>query len=109
MELEAYTIKTYTTPEGNTPVMDWLSSLDAANRVQILARVDRMKRNLGDHKTVKGFSGLYEARIFKGPGYRLYFTIQGKTIIVLLCGGDKKSQARDIRLAGQLLESLKAE
>jgi len=44
-------------------------------------------------------SGVFELRIFEGKGYRVYFACEGKTIVVLLCGGDKTTQARDIDLA----------
>jgi putative addiction module killer protein len=47
-----------------------------------------------------------EMRIDYGPGYRVYFTYQGATIVVLLCGGDKRTQARDIKRAQELVERL---
>ena len=76
----------------------WLSGLKdirAAARIQI--RIDRIERGLlGD---VKRFSGIGEIRIDYGPGYRLYFVERGDTVVVLLCGGDKSSQQRDIRIA----------
>jgi putative addiction module killer protein len=56
--------------------------------------------NLGDHKSVGG--GVWEARIMFGPGYRIYFGKEGRSIVLLLLGGDKQAQARDIRKA-QLL------
>jgi putative addiction module killer protein len=56
--------------------------------------------NLGDAKTIGG--GVYEARIFYGPGYRLYFVNKAGNIIILLCGGDKSTQAEDIRQAREM-------
>lgn len=59
---------------------------------------------LGDWKSVGGEVG--ELRVHYGPGYRLYFTRRGKVVIVLLCGGDKSSQQRDIRKAIELASNL---
>jgi putative addiction module killer protein len=56
--------------------------------------------NLGDHKSVG--EGVWEVRVMFGPGYRIYFGKEGRTIILLLLGGDKSSQAADIRKARQL-------
>ena len=56
--------------------------------------------NLGDHKSVG--EGVWEARVMFGPGYRIYFGKEGLSVILLLLGGDKSSQARDIRKARQL-------
>ena len=53
--------------------------------------------NLGDHKSLGG--GVWEARVMFGPGYRLYFGLDGPRVILLLVGGDKSSQSRDIRKA----------
>ena len=60
--------------------------------------------NLGDIKSVGG--SVSELRIPYGPGYRLYITKQGETVIILLCGGDKSTQRRDIELAHKLAKEL---
>lgn len=80
----------------------WLNSLrDSKGRTLILSRLDRMSRgNFGDVKFVG--QGVFELRIFYGPGYRVYYTMRGETIVILLCGGDKGSQAADIRKAQEL-------
>jgi putative addiction module killer protein len=83
----------------------WLDGLkDLSGRSAILQRLVRLQRGLlGDAKALGG--GLHELRIDRGPGYRLYFTRQGEVVIVLLCGGDKSSQNRDIARARQLIGS----
>ena len=78
---------------------DWLADLkDVQGRGRILKRLDRVaKGNFGDVEPVG--EGVSELRFMFGPGYRIYFVQRGETIIVLLCGGDKGSQDRDISRA----------
>lgn len=78
---------------------DWLTGLrDRRARARILDRIVRIQGgNLGDVSPVG--EGLSEARIHYGPGYRLYFIRRGQDLIILLCGGDKSTQARDIERA----------
>ena len=80
----------------------WLEQLrDVRARAKIAARVRRLALgNPGDVAPVG--DGISELRIHYGPGYRVYFTMQGKTIVILLCGGDKGSQAKDIKRAKAL-------
>src|SRR6516225_10132237 len=77
----------------------WLKNLaDSKARARIAARIDRLGLgNPGDVKPVGG--GVSEMRIDYGPGYRLYFTQRGRTVVLLLCGGDKATQANDIKRA----------
>ncbi len=77
----------------------WLSRLrDRQALTRIAARIDRLALgNPGDVKAVG--SGVSEMRIDYGPGYRIYFTQRGSRIVLLLCGGDKRTQAADIALA----------
>lgn len=84
----------------------WLSGLrDHRARGRIEARIDRLRRgNPGDVKPVG--SGVSEMRVDYGPGYRVYFVQQGSTLIVLLAGGDKSTQARDIQAAHDLARQL---
>jgi putative addiction module killer protein len=78
---------------------------DRTVRARIQARIDRARfGNLGDVKSVGG--GVSEMRIDVGPGYRLYFARRGDRLIVLLCGGDKSSQQKDIREATSLVAEL---
>ena len=84
----------------------WLDSLnDIPARARILVRIERLAAGLaGDVKPVG--SGVSELRIQYGPGYRVYFKRIGHELIVLLAGGDKSTQTRDIRLAVQLAKYL---
>ena len=78
---------------------DWLESLrDRQARARIQARILRLRvGNLGDVKPVG--EGVSEPRIDYGPGYRIYFLQKGPELVILLAGGDKKTQARDIKTA----------
>ena len=83
------------------PYREWLDTLNWKIQEHILARVDRMKKGqFGDFKAIG--SGLYELRLFFGPGYRVYFgEHDGKTVLIL-AGGDKSTQKRDIKKAKEL-------
>lgn len=89
----------YQAQDGRSPYRDWLSSLrDREARVRVRVRIDRMSLgNFGDWHAVG--DGVNELRIDYGPGYRVYFGRKGNTVVLLLCGGDKRTQARDIALA----------
>lgn len=80
----------------------WLDGLrDLRARIAIARRIERMAAgNLGDAKSVGG--GVSELRVDVGPGYRLYFTRRRGVIVILLCGGDKRSQKADIARAQRL-------
>lgn len=80
----------------------WLAGLrDAQARARILARIDRLALgNAGDAKPVG--SGISEMRIDHGPGYRVYFIQRGAVLAVLLCGGDRSTQAADIEQARRI-------
>ena len=85
----------------------WFDSLrdkQAARRIQV--RIDRAQDgNFGDHKSVG--QGVCEMRIHHGPGFRVYFTVRGTEVIILLAGGDKATQANDIHIAQDLARQLK--
>ena len=85
---------------------DWLDALkDVRARVRIAARLRLAEAgNLGDWKSVGG--EVSEMRVDFGPGYRLYFTRRGSILIVMLAGGEKSSQARDIKRAQRILSQL---
>jgi putative addiction module killer protein len=85
---------------------DWFSALrDRQGKLRIQARIDRAELgNFGDCAPVG--EGVSEMRIHVGPGYRIYFVERGLEIIVLLAGGDKSTQAKDIKLAHKLAKQL---
>ena len=87
---------------GNAYVLEWLQILrDNTGRIAILARIDRLSEgNFGDHCSVGG--GVWELRVDFGPGYRIYYGEDGPTIILLICGGDKSTQTKDIRKAQEV-------
>ena len=86
----------------------WLDALrDRKAQVRIAARLRLVEAgNLGDWKSVGG--ELSELRVNFGPGYRLYFTRRGSLLVIMLAGGDKSSQSRDIKRAQRILEDLEA-
>jgi len=84
----------------------WLDGLhDIRARARILARVERLALgNPGDVKSVG--EGVSELRIDYGPGYRVYYKKQGQKVVILLAGGDKSTQAKDIKTALRLSQNL---
>lgn len=84
----------------------WINGLaDAQARARILVRIERLAMgNPGDVAPVG--DAVSELRIHHGPGYRVYFTHSGKEIIILLAGGDKSTQAKDIKKAIRLAKNL---
>jgi putative addiction module killer protein len=92
-------LKKLETSEGNIPFDDWYNGLkDKKVRAIIAARLLRIQTgNFGDVKSLD--SGVFEFRIHVGSGYRIYFAEANDILIILLCGGDKRSQNRDIKTA----------
>ena len=88
---------------------DWLDELkDRRAQIRIVARLRLAEAgNLGDWKPVGG--EVSEMRVDVGPGYRLYFTRRGNLLIIMLAGGDKSTQSRDIRRAQRILKQLELE
>ncbi len=97
----------YLTESGKDVVGEWLAGLkDLRARAKIATRLSRLEAgNFGDCKVVGG--GVWELRIDWGPGYRVYYAMVGSAVILLLCGGDKRKQAADIRRALEYLKDYK--
>lgn len=91
-----YEIRHFIAADGQDPYFDWLKRLrDPIAKVQIVKRVNRIELgNFGDHKFCR--DGVWELRIDVGPGYRVYYAQAATQIVLLLCGGDKRSQDADI-------------
>lgn len=90
----------YKTETKKVPYRDWADDLDNKTRAIISSRIDRLEDgNFGDCKPIKGHHGIYELVINYGPGYRVYYGKEGSVIVILLLGGEKKSQVRDIEKA----------
>src|SRR3990172_8813880 len=89
-----YTIAYYLTETGGKPFKEWLDGLkDITARQKVRIRLDRVRLgNLGRNRSVG--EGVYELKIDYGPGYRVYYAIKKKTIVLLLMGGDKSSQQK---------------
>jgi len=92
-------IERYVTADGQIPFDNWFDSIRVSKTQTIISkRLDRVRMgNLGDYRSVGG--GVFELRIDYDPGYRIYFGQVGTTIVLLLCGGDKSTQIKDIRQA----------
>ncbi len=99
-----YSVRIFHQENGRAPFAIWLKDLDGSIRVRINARIARFQDGqFGDHKSVG--DGVVEARLFFGAGYRVYFSILGNEIILLLTGGDKSAQRKDVIVAKEFLKS----
>jgi putative addiction module killer protein len=99
MEVTARILEIYQDENGKTPFEVWFHSLkDRMARRKIRKRLDRAEEgNLGECNSVG--EGVYEMKIDYGPGYRIYFGQEGPKLTILLCGGDKSTQQKDIKKA----------
>lgn len=101
---EVIELRRYQTASGRDVLGDWLAGLkDARTKAKILARIDRLSvGNFGDCKSLR--NGVFELRIDWGPGFRVYYATVSRSCVLLLCGGDKRKQATDIRRAVEYLK-----
>ena len=102
-----YEVKMLTLDGGRCPFEEWFGAIrDKPTSARIRSRITRLRAgNFGDGKSVG--AGVSELRLDFGPGYRVYFAIVGQRIVVLLAGGDKSTQDRDIAQARQMWEQNK--
>ena len=95
--MQTYRIEHYLSADGQKDLyIDWLRRLrDAQAKVAIIRRVARIERgNFGNHKFCR--DGVWELRVDVGPGYRVYYGQSGQRLVLLLCGGDKRTQYMDV-------------
>lgn len=99
METKPKEIRHYITEDGKIPFQEWINSLkdmDAQNRINI--RLNRLRLGLlGNINCIA--EGVHELKVDYGPGYRVYFANEGDNIVILLCGGDKRTQKQDTKTA----------
>ncbi len=97
---EEITLEYYETDNGKSPFLEWQSGLTQKVRDLMTVRLARVRLgNFGDCKPIEGERGLFELRMHMSPGFRIYFGKRGKRVVILLYGGDKSSQKRDISRA----------
>ena len=104
---DAFEVRHYVNRSGRDAFDDWLSKLaDIRAQAKIAARINRVAAgNFGDCKSLG--QSLYELRIDWGPSYRVYYAMIGQSSVLLLCGGDKRTQAADIAKAKANLNDYK--
>lgn len=91
-------LEIYITANGKKPFIEWLEALDAKIRYRIKEKLDRLSLgNFGDHKYI--CDGIYELRLDFGAGYRIYYGLENDKVILLLSGGNKATQKKDIQKA----------
>lgn len=91
-------IREYLTPSGRNPFRVWVDALDMKTQERIYSRIRRLSQgNFGVNRHLG--SGMHEAIFDFGPGYRLYYGYHLGKLVLLLCGGDKSSQSKDIETA----------
>jgi len=86
-------------PNGREPFREWFYSLEITNRTRIRVYIDRLGLGSGKNNIKSLGDGIYELKMKFDPGFRVYFAEEGNTIFLLLFGGDKSSQNRDIEKA----------
>jgi len=102
-----YNLKEYGKGNGKSPFGEWFDALDVAAANEITVSLTRLKE--GKPSSVESVGGgVYEYKIHFGPGYRVYFGKDGEKIIILLCGGHKKRQQKDIKQASEYWKDFKA-
>ena len=91
-------VQIFKTKNGRRPFNEWYKELDKDTKKRVISRISRVKAGyFGDFKNLG--DGVFELKLDFGSGYRIYFGMRGKNLIILLCAGNKGSQKRDIEKA----------
>ena len=108
MASKQWKIKKYVTVDGVCPFEEWFNKLDSTLQARIDVRLDRVSLgNFGDRKSLEG--GIFELRLQFGAGYRVYLGLDGNQVVILLVGGSKKTQKKDIKTARRLWKAYQQE
>ena len=99
--MKRYEIESYVTEKGEAPFLKWLEQLkDKTAKTKLYARLERASHgNFGDWKDLKNAKGVYEMREHYGQGFRVYYSVEGQKIVLLLAGSTKKEQNKTIAKA----------
>ena len=100
-------VNIYKDDNGKVPYFKWLESIkDGRTKIRVQHRIRRLEQgNFGNCKALKG--GIGELKLDFGPGYRIYYALEGNMVVILLCAGDKSTQKDDIEKAQQYWERYK--
>ena len=99
-----YELRDYIDENGNSRFARWFEELNAPAAARVTMALTRMEQ--GNFSSAKGVGGgVYESKIDFGPGYRVYYTQRGTRLLLLLAGGDKSTQQKDIQLAIKLAKN----
>jgi putative addiction module killer protein len=100
-----FSVTYYVLKNGKSPFRKWLHSLSPTTRIEVIRRIGQIYQ--GHFGTFEALGdNLYELKFYKGPGYRVYYTIQNHTVVIILAGGDKSTQTNDIKKAKTILKTL---
>ena len=103
INMEQRIVKIAQLSNGKTPFIDWIESLDQATKSRVQSRLTRLlENNFGDHKKID--NEISELRLKFGSGYRIYYTEIDNVIVLLINGGDKSTQGKDIQKAKDILQ-----
>lgn len=103
-ETQIYELEYYIAENGKAPLVEWMRRLDNTVKAKLTTKIDNLSSgNFGNCKSLG--RGLYELKIEYGSGYRVYYSQIGKKVLLLIMGGDKGSQKKDIKNAALCLEA----